>query len=244
MRRQVALLGRSGAVERLEDRRMLAADSGVIAPAVEAATASDLQSQYGQLPLNFEVNQGQTDGKVDFLARGAGYSLFLTDAGAVFNLQQASAPAASSAEAAPVASGASGTVISMQFVGANAHPSVTGLDKRETVSNYLLGSDPSQWRSDVANFGQVQYANLYSGIDAIFYGNQQHLEYDFNVAAGADPGQIQWRIQGAEGLSIDESGNLLIHTAGGELVQQAPYDIPGSRRRASSGIRAVRFDRG
>ena len=48
---------------------MLAADSGVIAPAVEAATASDLQSQYGQLPLNFEVNQGQTDGKVDFLAR-------------------------------------------------------------------------------------------------------------------------------------------------------------------------------
>ena len=140
----------------------------------------------------------------------------------MFNLQQSSAPAASNAEGAPVASGASGTVISMQFVGANAHPAVTGVDKRETVSNYLLGSDPSQWHSDVANFGQVQYANLYSGIDAVFYGNQQHLEYDFNVAAGADPGQIQWQIQGTEGLSIDESGNLLIHTAGGDLVQQAP----------------------
>jgi len=32
---------------------------------------------YGQLPLVFERNQGQTDKSVSFLSRGSGYSLFL-----------------------------------------------------------------------------------------------------------------------------------------------------------------------
>jgi len=32
----------------------------------------------GELPLSFEVNQGQTDSQVKFMCRGPGYTLFLT----------------------------------------------------------------------------------------------------------------------------------------------------------------------
>src|SRR6478735_1440171 len=39
-----------------------------------------------QLPLTFEVNQGQTDDRVDFLARGPGFDIFLTATEAVFAL--------------------------------------------------------------------------------------------------------------------------------------------------------------
>src|SRR5437588_777786 len=48
-----------------------------------------LLSGYGQLPLSFEANQGQTDAQVNFLSRGSGYALFLTATGAVLSLQQA-----------------------------------------------------------------------------------------------------------------------------------------------------------
>ena len=33
---------------------------------------------YGKLPLTFETNAGQTDGRVKYISRGAGYTLFLT----------------------------------------------------------------------------------------------------------------------------------------------------------------------
>ena len=45
-----------------------------------------LGATYTRLPLSFEANQGQTDGSVKFLARGDGYTLFLTSTEAVLAL--------------------------------------------------------------------------------------------------------------------------------------------------------------
>ena len=228
LQRRGAFAAALGAFERLEDRELLAGDSGgALAPAA-------IQSDYGQLPLSFEVNQGQTNSQVDYLARGAGYTLYLTGSGAVLDLQQsATQPNSNSGATGQV----SGTVIDMQFVGADSAATVTGLDKQQTVSNYFVGSDPSQWHAGVANFGQVEYQNLYSGISAVFHGNQELLEYDFNIAPGADPNQIQWQIAGSSGVSLDSAGNLLIHTAGGDLVEKAPniYQEVGGQRVAVSG---------
>ena len=43
----------------------------------------------GRLPLSFEANQGQVDGRVKYLARGKGYTLFLTETEAVLALRSA-----------------------------------------------------------------------------------------------------------------------------------------------------------
>jgi hypothetical protein len=208
-----------GAFEQLEARRLLAVDAAAI------------QQEYGQLPVSFEVNQGQTDGQVKFLAHGAGYALYLTGSGATLDLRQSTSGGDGSAGQI------SGTVIDMQFVGANQGASVIGLDKQQTVSNYFVGGDPSQWQTGVANYRQVEYQNLYSGVSAVFYGNQGQLEYDFHIAPGADPNKIQLQIRGADGLSVDGSGNLLIHTSGGDLVEKAPalYQEVGGQRVSVSG---------
>ncbi|MGD1100881.1 MAG: choice-of-anchor D domain-containing protein, partial [Terriglobia bacterium] len=47
-----------------------------------------LIASYGKLPLSFEANQGQTDARVRFLARGSGYTIFLTDDEAVLILRK------------------------------------------------------------------------------------------------------------------------------------------------------------
>jgi hypothetical protein len=47
-----------------------------------------LAVRYGQLPLHFEPNQGQSDSRVKFLSRGQGYHLYLTPTEAVLALRK------------------------------------------------------------------------------------------------------------------------------------------------------------
>jgi hypothetical protein len=58
-------------------------------PANSRLMPEQARETYGQIPLSFETNQGQTESSVNFLARGAGYSLFLKPTEAVFQLQSA-----------------------------------------------------------------------------------------------------------------------------------------------------------
>ena len=60
-------------------------------PATEptVATTATMQAAYGNLPLSFEANEGQSNAQVQFLARGHGYSLFLTPTEAVLTLRNA-----------------------------------------------------------------------------------------------------------------------------------------------------------
>src|SRR5207244_770084 len=81
----------------------------------------------------------------------------------------------------------------------------------------------SKYLTEVENFGQVKVENLYSGIDATFtVTSDGKLEYSFIVHAGADPGQIQLQFQGADSVSVDQAGNLVLHTAAGDVTESAP----------------------
>jgi hypothetical protein len=202
-------------VELLEDRRLLAAPAGLDA--------------YGQLPLRFEVNAGQTDAPVRFLARGPGYGLSLTPAEAVLSLHKPQPDG----QAAP----SPADVLRLRLLGANADPALAGLDELPTRSNYLLGNDPVHWHTNVANYGRVAYRAVYPGIDLVYYGNQNRLEYDFVVAPGADPAAIRLAFAGATGMDLDGQGNLVLHTAGGDVVEEAPvlYQDGAAGRQAVSG---------
>jgi hypothetical protein len=185
---------------------------------------------YGQLPLSFEINQGQTDPQVNFLARGSGYTLFLTPSEAVLSLQKA-------AQAAAAPPAATADVLGMQLLGANPNAKVAGLDELPGKSNYYIGNDPSQWHTNVANYGRVACAGVYPGINLVYYGNQRQLEYDFQVAAGVDPGRIRLVFTGAQGMDLDGQGDLVLHTPGGDVVEHAPllYQEKAGVREAVAG---------
>jgi len=176
---------------------------------------------YGQLPLAFEVNQGQATAGINYVARGAGYNLSLTPQQALLALSQ----------------GAGGNVLGLRLVGANPLAPAIGQDQLITHTNYLIGNDPSQWQTNIPNFGRVEYQNVYKGINLVYYGNQGQLEYDFVVAPGANPGVITLAVQGAQGMTLDAQGNLVLHSSGGDVIEQAPviYQQIGGTRHAVSG---------
>jgi hypothetical protein len=182
---------------------------------------------YGKLPLNFEVNQGQTDPRVKFLSRGSGYSLFLTSDSAVLSLRGQKA---------------GGAVLRMKLLGANAHAGVAGADALPGKSNYFVGNDPNKWRTNVPTYGAVKYSDVYPGIDLVYHGNQRLLEYDFVVSPGADPRSIDLRFQGAKKFSVNDQGALVIALGGSEVIEHAPvvYQEKASVRKTLSGRYVMR----
>ena len=194
-------------LEPLEDRLCLSSlPIGTSTTVPDAATQAHLKAAYGKLPPTFEANQGQTDSRVNFLSRGAGYSLFLTPTKAVLSLKH----------------GDTSNVVSMRVVGANLTSHAVGLDKQSGVSNYFIGNVPSKWHTDVPNYGEVAYEDVYRGIDLVYHGNQKQLEYDFVVAPGANTHAIRLAFDGAQSVSLDRAGNLLLHTADVGVVEHAP----------------------
>ena len=88
LRKHVSTRRRLG-LEALEDRLCLSSlPVGTSTTPADAASQARLSAAYGQLPLSFEANHGQTDSQVNFLSRGSGYSLFLTPTKAVLSLKQ------------------------------------------------------------------------------------------------------------------------------------------------------------
>ncbi len=202
------------------------------APALSSAgkpAFGELRPQaYGKLPLSFEANRGQTDGQVKFVSRGSAYTLFLGRNESVFT------------------SGAAGqsSALHVKLVGANPSATISGVEELPGKSNYFIGNDRTKWLTDVPNYSRVKYRNAYPGVDLVYYGNQQQLEYDFIVAPGADLHAITLALtqdqrspsstrQSAKTVRIDANGDLQVGTGKEELsfhkpmVYQESFD-PGS----------------
>ncbi len=202
-------------------------------PVAQSAPAAPDRG-YGKLPLAFEPNLGQTDSRVRFLARGGGMTTFFTDTEMVMVLSRSrkpkkpERPGPREAEPGQIEQ----SIVRMRLEHANRPRRAAGLEVLAGVSNYFIGNDPAKWRTDIPHFGRIEYESVYPGIDLVWYGNQQRLEYDFMVAPGADPRQIQIAYEGVESLEVDAGGDLVLHTSIGDLRQQRPsvYQQVGGRQ--------------
>ncbi len=223
--------------------RQTAANAAVHFPAIEAQAVpggeaqAQARSLFAGLPLIFEPNQGQAnldaaDARVKFVTRGSGYSLFLGSEGAILSMvSRGDSKKTSSRE--PLARV---DWVQMKLAGANVNAPVTGDDRLPGKSNYFLGNDPAKWRRGVPQFARVRYENVYPGINLVFYGKQGHLEYDFQVAPGADPAQAELEFNGTKGLELKD-GALILRSEGGSVQLQAPrvYQEIAGRQQAVEG---------
>jgi len=197
-------------------------------------------ASYGRLPLAFEANQGQTDPRVSYLAHGTGYGLYLTGADAVLALtlpQTPTAPGVSNGDILTQTAPVSETAVRLRYVGASASPATEGQERLPGDANYLLGADPAGWTTAIPTYARVVYHGVYPGIDLAYHGTQGRLEYDWTVAPGASPAAIAFAVDGAQGVSLDAGGNLMLGTAAGPVRLAAPaayQTIGGARHDVSS----------
>jgi len=185
---------------------------------------------YGNLPLRFEPNNGQSPRSVMFLCRGATSSLFFTKTEAILMMpvldrhkeELKQPPAFPFRSRAAFSRPERVAVLRLSFLDTSPKAEVSGIGKLRSVSNYFIGNDPTGWRAGIQNFARVHYAGLYKGVDVTFYGQHRSLEFDMVVAPRASANVIQMRLEVAEHLAIATNGDLLIGTAAGEIRLERP----------------------
>jgi hypothetical protein len=189
--------------------------------------------------LSFELNQGQADRKVHYLSHGAGYSILFKDREAVLLLSKSRAehkvpfqPGVREPEGPRVAD-SKVDVLGMQLSGGSAKQQLTGEARLQGTVNYFLGNNPANWKTGVPTFEKVKYTDVYPGVNLIYYGSHQRLEFDFEVAPGGDARQIQLRFDGAHKLNLDAEGNLTIVAGSGAISFHKPivYQIAADNSR-------------
>jgi hypothetical protein len=188
---------------------------------------------YAALPMSFEMNQGQTDPSVGFLARGQGYTIYLKPSEAVLALQSPEKghrfPARAQDHTHP-----SIRVLRMRIEGANPSAPATGLERLPGISNYFIGNDPRRWRTHIPTFKQVQVDQVRPGVSVVYYGNRNQLEYDFILSPGVRPQSLGLSFEGSD-ASLDRQGNLVFDSTGGQVSFHRPlayqYSKPDSGKK-------------
>jgi hypothetical protein len=249
LKRAHSLLGGLLLVVAVAAPRLPAQADVPVATAVSPAAApvsrpvqTRLARNFGQLPLSFERNLGQTDRQVRFLTRSLDSTLFLTPSEAVFLLTDGrKREGAAGISRFPRKSSfrperkQARAAVRMQLVGADPGASAIQEQPLSGRINYFLGKDPSRWQAGVPTFGRAGFKEVYRGVDLVYYGNQSHLEYDFVVAPYADPGQIRLHFAGAQGVHLSAAGDLIVRTPGGALRWRKPTVY----QRSATGARAA-----
>lgn len=132
-------------------------------PAPATVSKPQITATMMRMPLQFEANHGQVDAQVQFLARGKGYTLFLTPTESVTVLQQREAPPAKDPlamidpTAVPESAPMKQSVVRMKLEGANPSPAIDGMEPLPGIVNYFIGNNPEKWRTKIPTYAKVQY---------------------------------------------------------------------------------------
>ena len=197
--------------------------AGLLAMAVPAQTVLT----GGGMPLFFEAGQGHAGNAGNFISRGREFQFLISPTGVQMILHRAAAGPAT---------------VQMKFVDANGQARIRGDAELPGKMNYLIGNDPSQWHTSVPLFAKVRANEIYPGIGVVYYGNQQKLEYDFEIAPGADPDAIKIRFDGVDKIAVNAQGELILNLNRGEICQPKPviYQMAnGARHEISGGYRLM-----
>jgi hypothetical protein len=190
--------------------------------------AASMPPQNFHLPLAFEQNRGQAPGEVKWLGRSSSYRVLVENDGLTLLLpdkenDRENMRATAGRRTIPIDRSfhRKYNVMRMKLAGGRPWKDISGIAPSGSVSNYEDSPDPKSWILNVAQYERVKIANVYEGIDLIFYTNGDDLEYDFVVGPGADPKQVQVVFEGMKDMRVDKrSGDLLLTAPDGSELRQ------------------------
>src|SRR5258706_8561762 len=106
----------------------------------------------------------------------------------------------------------------VEFDGARKDAGFEATEPAPHATQYFYG--PA--RTGRASYFRLRQKNVYPGIDVVYYGKGQNLEYDFEVAPGADASRIRLRFPGVDDLKLQNDGELVLTLGSHQLGQRPP----------------------
>lgn len=202
---------------------------------------------YSNRPMSFARYRAHAGTGVAYVARGRGFALSFSGSGIALSLapgrKQGLAPSGygilrSTADNVLAA----GSRILIKLRHSQGQGRATGEDELPSTVNYIFGSDPAKWKIDIPAYAKVRYSGVYPGIDLVYYGNEQKLEFDFDVAPGADPRQIQMQFSKVERPFLDGEGDLKLGIGDSYIALEKPIayqENAGKREEVAARFRLI-----
>jgi hypothetical protein len=154
------------------------------------------------VPLFFFPNVGQADSSIRFIAETPAFRVAFQSDSVTFGIH--------------------GAPINVHFAGANAGVTIEGSEPLPGKANFLIGRSSKVWKQGIPTYSRILYRGLYAGVDVTYGGSGRRLKSEFTVAPGADPSQILLEYEGADRVTIDANGDLLVTAGPVELREEAP----------------------
>jgi len=196
---------------------------------IRVASTRPLRAGPFSIPMTFEPNVGQADARVEFVGRGRGLTVFLTQ-------REIAVQVANSSLRRP---GSPADVVRLRLRG-RANFAWRGENKLRGQSNYFIGDDPHRWRTGVPHFARAESPAAAPGVGLAVYGNDEGIEYDLRLlpsafdAPGSNALKSFLQISGANAMRLATNGDLLLETGAAELRMKKPYiyeERPGTAAR-------------
>ncbi len=144
------------------------------------------------IPFAFVENRGQVDSSVRYIGSGPGSREFFRESGVA--IQNA------------------GGRVSYSFEGASAHPRIESKDELGAMANFLVGSDPRSWRTDVPMSRSLLYRDVWPGVDIVYRAD---ADPEYVIAEGGSIGSVRLRFD-AETV-VQSDGSLAVSGKSGRL---------------------------
>jgi triacylglycerol esterase/lipase EstA (alpha/beta hydrolase family) len=193
-------------------------------PEKTSRTRAAVDDKIQTLPLLFEKNQGQFDKTIKYLSRVKNFNLALNSDEVIYQMPAPNCEAGRRQDTTGRNRKTCKTfLLKMKIIGANSDAVMHGFDESVTTTGYSIGSDQTKWLNDIPNYEGVRYQNIYQGINLVFRGTEQKLEYDFHISPNADTSLIRLKFDGAKNFLINAQGELVFKFKDLELKHQKPF---------------------
>jgi Beta-propeller repeat len=172
-------------------------------------------------PIRFEPQVGRSapanapSSTVAWSAHGLGYSLAFTADATLFQLGE--------------------KTLALRLLGADPHANFEATTPYSVPTQYFTAA----YRGSVQSYRRLRRHQVYPGVDVVYYGTGDNLEYDFEIAPGADPSRIRLRFDGADRLRMALDGDLLVELGGQTVTQHLPVVYQVADQVAADGKRTA-----
>ncbi len=180
----------------------------------------------------FIENKGQWSAEVIYLAQIGGMNAWITKTGVIYDYYniERTYDQIKTSQIIPgekqlygSENTIKGHVVKMELIEVNINSITERSNSVEGYFNYFVGNDRSKWASNVRLYENIEHKGIYEGIDVRYYFDNGLLRYDYLAKPGADICQIIIKVEGQDGLKVNEKGELIIKTSLGEITHGKLY---------------------
>lgn len=173
------------------------------------------------IPMTFEENVGQASSQVEFLGRGKGFVVLLTQQGIEIPMREKDIRNQTNTKSSKGQRPAPAGVVRIRATGSN-EIGWRGDKKLRAETNYFIGNDSRYWHTHVSHFARVKAREFAPGASVVVYGTDAGMEYDLRLSPRVDAGSVKLKVEGAKELLLSPQGDLLIRGVSQEIRMKKP----------------------